>query len=287
MHQHVSAPIRDQVAISGHLQIAGVLAEKRHRHDRAALEAPFLAVSQLDDSTKSQLAQQGQVVIVQLLAIAPARHDDRRVFRQVEQCTRIDVVVMVMGQEDRGRFGKQRTPERGHRGFGEPREQPRVEEQHLVALAIEQSRMAQMQHIPVSHDIEPVGADGFLRSNGQTVVLMQRLHQMRQQALRFARRRLHDRLQFFGAMGAVEHAQQLADHRAQRPLIEADRNGLPLDGMEDPQSPVGHCGGFGRISRKLPLKRPVRLTAATDVLSKIGPGVHQLRIGIFQPTTPP
>ena len=52
--------------------------------------------------------------------------------------------------------------------------------------------------------------------------------------------------------------------------------------MEDSEPAVGNSGGFGRVGRKLPLKRTVRLPPTTNVLLQIGAGADDFRIGIFQ-----
>src|SRR5574341_16579 len=95
----------------------------------------------------------------------------------MQQRARIDVVVMIVRQKDGRRFGDQRTPERRYRGFRKPRKQPRIEEQHVVALAIENRSMSEMHRIPILDSLEPMSLDGGATRTHQTLVLMQRFDQ--------------------------------------------------------------------------------------------------------------
>ncbi len=54
MHQRVAASVVDQIAISRHFDVAGVLPKKRDRGDTAALERDGFAVGQLDHAGEAQ-----------------------------------------------------------------------------------------------------------------------------------------------------------------------------------------------------------------------------------------
>ena len=146
--------------------------------------------------------------------------------------------------------------------------------------------MPQMQEITILHDIEPALPDGRLGGAEQALVLVQRLDQLEQDRLRFARRGRDHGPDLVGLMGAVQHTEDFAHRRAEKTLIESDRYGLPLDRMENAQAAVGDGGGFRRVGREVPLKAPVGFTSAANMLFEIGAGVHQFRIGIFQPPLP-
>ena len=59
-----------------------------------------------------------------------------------------------MGEKNRGRFWKQRRPERGHGGFGEPGQKPGIEQKDVVLLPVQKRRMPQMDGVAVPYDVD-------------------------------------------------------------------------------------------------------------------------------------
>jgi hypothetical protein len=136
MDQHVMASIADEVTVPWHSEIAGIFSIERHRKDGAALEGPGFSMRELDDSCKSQLAQERRVIIVQAMTVLTAWYDHWRVFRKVQQCSRIDVIVVVVRKKDCRGFWEQGGPERRDGRFRKPREEPGIKEKRVVPLSV-------------------------------------------------------------------------------------------------------------------------------------------------------
>src|SRR5690349_18517907 len=94
--------------------------------------------------------------------VSTARHDDGSLFREMEQGAWINVVVMVMREENRRRLGQERGPQRRHRRFGKPGQQPGIEEEDLILLSVQQRRMPKMHRLAVLHHVEPALPDRIL-----------------------------------------------------------------------------------------------------------------------------
>ena len=101
-------------------------------------------MGQLDDSVKTQFREQRSIVKEQPCSIPTTGHDDRRVFRQMEQGAGIDMIIVVVRQKHGGGFREQPSPNRRQRRFGKPRQQPWVEEEYGIPLPVEQGGMAQV-----------------------------------------------------------------------------------------------------------------------------------------------
>ncbi len=282
MHQHVLPAIGHKVTVSRHLQIAGIFAVKRDGDHGAAVEVPSLPVRQFDDVSKSQLPKQRQVVVEKLLPIAPAGNHDRHVFRHMQQGPGIHVVIVVMGQKDRGRFRQHRAPEARHIRLREPGQQPGVKQQEPVLLSIHQRGMAQMNHVPILGIGQPLVSNRGVLRRREAFVLNQQLHQLGQQPFTVPSGRRHDRLNRPGLLRAIQHPQQFSDHRSHRTL-KRHRNRLTFHGIEDSQAAVDHGRGFRRIEGMRPVKLPIRLTPGRNVLTQLLSGIDQLGIGVFQP----
>src|SRR6478672_5840669 len=255
--QDVLATIADQVTVAGHLEVAGIFAIERDGDDGPAFERPNVPVRQLDDPAEAQLSKERRIIVEEMLFISTARHDHRRVFRQVEQGAWIDVVVMVMREEDRGGLGKKRSPQRWHRRFGKPGQEPGIEQEYIVLLAIQERRMPEMNRFAILYDLEPSFPDGADRRTAEALILLQGVHQTRQNRLCLPRCRHDNGVDLLRPMTPVQHADQFPDDRPKRSLIEPDRNGLPFDGMENAQSAVRHGRGLSRLERQFPLEAPV------------------------------
>src|SRR5262245_18398772 len=84
MDQYVVATIADQITITRHLEVAGVFAIERDGDDGTSFERPDLPVRQLDDPAEAQFPEKRRIIVKETLLVSSARHDHRRVFRQVE-----------------------------------------------------------------------------------------------------------------------------------------------------------------------------------------------------------
>src|SRR6185437_4547157 len=125
------------------------------------------------DSVKTQFCEKRLIVKEQSCSIPPTGHDDRRVFRQMEQSAGIDVIIVIVGQKHGGRFREQSAPDRRQRRFGKPRQKPRVEEECGVPLPVEEGGMSEVYEILLLHDVIPMSLDGSRRRSGQTAILVQ------------------------------------------------------------------------------------------------------------------
>ncbi len=105
----------------------------------------------------------------------------------MEQGARIYMVVVIVRQKHRRRFGQERSPQRGDGGFREPGQEPGVEQEGIVPLAIQQRRMAQVHGITILHGAKPALSNRRLRRTEQAFVLVQRFHEARQHGLGLAR----------------------------------------------------------------------------------------------------
>ncbi len=110
---------------------------------------------------------------------------------------------------------------------------------------------------------------------------MEAFHQAREHALRITRSRQDDGFNRVGLMRSIQHPEKFSNDGAQRPLVESDRDGLPLHRVEDAQTAVAQDRRLGGIGRKLPLEGAVRFAAAANMLTQVGPRIDQFRVGIF------
>src|SRR4029079_15398943 len=254
MDQNVLTAIADQIAVAGHLKIAGIFAIERDGDDCPAFARPNISMRQLDHPAEAQLSKERRIIVKEMLFVSTARHDHGRIFRQVEQGAWIDVVVVVMREEDRGRLREKRGPQRRHRRFGKPGKEPGIEQEYIVLLAIQERRMPEMNRFSVLYDLEPSFPDHTNRRTAEALVLLQGVHQTRKNRLRLPGCRHDDGVDLLRPMTPVQHTDQLPDDWSKRPLIEPDRNGLPFDGMEDAQSAVRDGRGCSRLERQFPLE---------------------------------
>lgn len=241
-------------------------------------------MGQLDDSVKAQFREQRPIVKKEPCSILSARHDDRRVLRQMEQGAGIDVIVVIVGQEHGGWFREQSVPDRRQRRFGKPRQEPWVEEEGAVPLPVKECCMSEMHDILILNDVVPMSADGSRRSSNQTAILVERLHHLGQQYLRITRHGRQGRPEVASGMGSVKQTEQFSYHGPQRPPVKSDGNRVVIDRMKNAETTINHRRGLGRIGLEFPVKGPIRLPSAADVLFEVWPRVDQLCIGILQPS---
>jgi hypothetical protein len=65
---------------------------------------------QLDDLSKAQFSKQCGIIVVQRSAVPSAGYNDRNLFGKMRERAWIDMVVMIMGQKNRGRTRQEFTP---------------------------------------------------------------------------------------------------------------------------------------------------------------------------------
>src|SRR4026209_281245 len=107
--------------------------------------------------------------------------------------------------------------------------------------------MPEMNRFSVLYDVEPSLPDYTDRRTAEALILLQEIHQTRKNRLCLPRCRRDDGIDLLRPMTPAQQPDQLPAYGSKRPVIEPDRNGLPLDGMEDAQSAVRDGRGCSRL----------------------------------------